>query len=201
MFDEFGEEVGIFDFDELANHLLEQGLDASPAQLHGCLSGLLAAGAEPEAELGLDALTQVLVLPMHGELASRVMQLYTVTAAALEDDEFSFYPLLPDDEVEIDLRTEALAQWCHGFLAGFARTGGPAEVSSGTLSEDGGEALTDIAAMAEAALGEEEGGEEAETSYVELVEYLRFAVLNVFMESRASLQDKRASSQTKQPLH
>ena len=40
-----------FDFEELANHLLEQGLEASPAELHGCLCGLLAAGAGTTAKL------------------------------------------------------------------------------------------------------------------------------------------------------
>ena len=52
MYDDLSDEVGIFDFDEMANHLLEQGLEASPSELHGCLSGLLGRGARPNREVG-----------------------------------------------------------------------------------------------------------------------------------------------------
>ena len=41
---------------ELANQLLEQGHDVSPADLHGCLCGLLAAGGSPQGEAGLQGL-------------------------------------------------------------------------------------------------------------------------------------------------
>ncbi|MEZ5570204.1 MAG: hypothetical protein R3E54_18010 [Halioglobus sp.] len=69
MFDD-PETPGVFDFDELADHLLEQGADVSPAQVHGCLSGLLAAGELGEGERALDALAQGLELEAHGELAA-----------------------------------------------------------------------------------------------------------------------------------
>ena len=95
MYDEAFDEVSVFDFDEIAGHLLEQGALASPSRLHGCLCGLLSAGAPAQAEYGLDALAEALDLVLHGELASRVMQLYTVSDTVLRDDEFSFHPLLP----------------------------------------------------------------------------------------------------------
>jgi uncharacterized protein YgfB (UPF0149 family) len=193
MYDDMSDEVGIFDFDELANHLLEQGLETSPSALHGCLTGLLSAGAAPQAEAGLDALSQALDVNVHGELANRLMQLYTVTAAALIDDEFTFNPLLPDDETEVALRTEAMAQWCKGFMAGFAQVSAAAEKSPAALSKDTSEILTDIAAMAEADVGEEyedeDGQEDLENSYMELVEYLRFAVLNVHLDCSAPVQE------------
>ena len=50
------------------------------------------------------------------------------------------------------------------------------------LSEDSSEVLRDIGAMAEASVSDEDTGDEAEGSYMELVEYLRFGVLNIFMD-------------------
>lgn len=181
MSDTIPDDNSVFDFDELADHLLEQGLDSSPARLHGCLCGLLCAGAGFEAERGLDGLSQALDLHVHGELAESVLRLYTVSAAALADEEFSFHLLLPDDEVDIESRTGALAHWSKGFLAGFAHTsaGGGA---AAPLSEESTEILRDVAAISEAAVGEDEEEEESEGSYAELVEYLRFAVLNLFLE-------------------
>lgn len=201
MYDDLHDEVAVFDFDEFADHLLDQGLEASPSQLHGCLSGLLGAGAPAEPEYGLDALAQSLNLDLHGELADRVMQLYLVTAAALRDEEFTFLPLLPDEEEEIGLRTAALANWCEGFLAGFAYRIAVNEPAAGALSQDVGEVLRDIAAMAQAESGADENEEDAEDSFIELVEYLRVAVVNVFLESSAAAEDRAVSPETTRPLH
>ncbi len=48
MFDQRPDEVEPVDFDEIADHLLEQGHQRSPSELHGCLCGLLAAGGPAE---------------------------------------------------------------------------------------------------------------------------------------------------------
>jgi uncharacterized protein YgfB (UPF0149 family) len=201
MYDDLNDEVAVFDFDEIADHLLDQGVLASPSQLHGCLCGLLGAGAPAEPEYGLDALTSTLGLALHGELANRVMQLYTVSYAALQDEEFTFLPLLPDDEIAIAQRTEAMASWCDGFLAGFAYATSGKESSTGAFSEECSEALGDIAALAQADATEEENDEDAEEHYFELVEYLRVAVVNIFLDSQGTLQDCERSSETGGVLH
>jgi uncharacterized protein YgfB (UPF0149 family) len=182
---------GVFDFDELADHLLEQGAEVSPAQVHGCLSGLLAAGELGEGERALDALAQGLELEAHGELAERIMQLYSATSTAMDDDACSFYPLLPDDELELDTRTMALAQWCAGFLRGIAHTDITPGAEPRQWSSDGREILEDIAAMAQAWVGTDvdEDDEGPEDSYAELVEYLRVAVLNLYLERRLDEPD------------
>ena len=187
MFDDQHGQVGVFDFEQLANLLLEQGSAVSPARLHGALAGLLSAGAQPLAELGLDAVSQGLELVAHGELAEEVMSLYRVTADALADEAFEFHPLLPDDEEELDVRTEALADWCAGFLLGFAQQNAATPAQAGALSADSSEILSDMAALAQVAVGDEDDNEdEAESDYLELVEYVRFAVLNVFTDTRIS---------------
>lgn len=184
MFDNLPGDTAVFDFDEFANHLLEQGLEASPADLHGCLCGLLAAGGSDQPEAGLAALAQALDLNLHGELAGLVMQLFTVTAAALLDEEFDFHPLLPDDDsTPIETRAAALAGWCRGFLAGFAQVSAVAGGRADALSSDSSEILRDFAAIAEAEASDEEDEEESEESYAEILEYVRFATLNVFMDS------------------
>ena len=71
VYDEFQGDTGVFDFEELANHLLEQGQQSSPSALHGCLCGLLAAGAPREGEFCLEALAQALELVLHGDLAGQ----------------------------------------------------------------------------------------------------------------------------------
>ena len=183
MYHDPAENAPVLDFDELADHLLEQGLENSPSELHGCLCGLLAGSPPGEPEAGLAALNRALGVDVHGELAELLMNLYTVTAAALEDDEFDFHPLLPDDSLELGARTAALGSWCRGFLAGFADAGAAADQRESVLPGSSGEVLKDFAAIAGAALDEDASEEESENSYTELVEYLRFAALNVFMDN------------------
>jgi len=184
------DEVAVFDFDEVANHLLDQGLDLSPSTLHGCLCGLLAAGAPAQAEAGLALLTQALDINLHGELAGQMMQLYEVSAAALIDEEFDFYPLLPDDDVDIVTRTDALAAWAGGFLGGFA------QVNKTQVGQDSSEILRDFAAIAEASVDDQhdEDEEESESNFLEVSEYLRFAALNVFMDSRTETDSGGSAS-------
>jgi uncharacterized protein YgfB (UPF0149 family) len=175
--------VSQFDFEELANQLLEQGLEASPADLHGCLSGLLASGASHEAEAGIDGLLQALDLDLHGELAEQVMALYVATAQCLDNDEYDFYPLLLDDSADIVSRTSALAGWCRSFLAGYTQGSAGAGRQLNVLPGDSSEILRDLAAIAEADLEELAEDEEAEKSYAELTEYIRFAALNAYADN------------------
>ncbi len=186
MYNDLVDEVAVFDFEEITEHLLEQGALASASQVHGCLCGLLSAGAPGQAEYGLDALAQALDLVLHGELASRIMQLYTASDVVLQDEEFTFFPLLPDDEVDITQRTVALADWCDGFLAGIAYAATGEDKTGGAFSEQCSEALRDIAALAQAEAAEDERDDDAEEHYIELVEYLRVAVVNVFLDSLAN---------------
>lgn len=180
-------EVSQFDFEELANQLLEQGVSASPADLHGCLCGLLAAGASHEAEVGIAGLNQALDLDVHGELAEQIMALYVATAASLEDDDFDFYPLLHDDSADIFSRTAALAGWCRSFLSGYAQASATRNAQQSTLPGDSREILQDLAAIAEADTDDIAEDEESEKSYAELSEYIRFAALNAYADRVLSI--------------
>lgn len=201
MFDDNMGDTGVFDFEELANHLLEQGLQSSPSDIHGCLCGLLAAGAAVEPELALAALVEAMDLELRGELAGQVMALYRVTAAALDDEEFDFHPLLPDEEADIETRTAALAGWCKGFLSGFALvSAGASSETENALSKDSAEVLKDFAAFAQAEAADEEREDEEglEENLYEITEYLRFATLNVYMDSKANIRD---NAEHPGPLH
>ena len=185
--------VSEFDFEELANQLLEQGLSASPAELHGCLCGLLVAGAPAEAEAGLAGLCHALDLEVYGELAEQVMALYVSTARALQDDELGFHLLLLDDGAGLASRTSALAAWCRSFLSGYAQVSAVATGQPVSQSQDITEILSDLAAIAEVDLEEVTEDEESEKNYAELVEYIRFAALNAYAEN--AMDDRGAVPQ------
>ena len=168
------------DFDEFANQLLEQGADQSPSHLHGGICGVLAGGGEQDPEYCLASMAQALAMDIHGELAANCVRLSRATVHGLMDEEFDFHLFMPDDETEIELRVRALADWCSGFLAGYALA--VAQPQAGALDDAPAEVLKDMAAIAEADADPDLDPEETENHFFELTEYLRFACLNLFAD-------------------
>jgi uncharacterized protein YgfB (UPF0149 family) len=176
---------GAVQFDDLANALLEQGEMVSPAELHGCLCGMLGGGfAGGESDI-LQELEQTLDASLHGELADEVIGLHHAARVCIEDGNFDLQPLLPDDDLELPQRIAAMASWCRGFLSGYAQARVKADARGAAVAPDSAEALRDFAAIAQAGLDSEDEAQtddEAERQYAELHEYLRVAAMNVLMD-------------------
>ncbi len=148
---------------------VQLSLASTPAELHGALCGWLSAGGDDTpawpAQVMADA---ALPAPAPDDALDR---LRTASASQLGDTDFGFQLLLPDDDVAVVLRAAAMFDWCRAFLGGFGLA-----IADKKLSEEGEEALGDIANLAAARVDDvdPEGDEE---SLAEIEEYLRMAVL------------------------
>ncbi|HZX77368.1 UPF0149 family protein [Lysobacter sp.] len=145
-------------------------LSASPFELHGGLCGWLAGGGASVREWPARVLAddQLPTPAPNGPLD----QLRLASAAQLSDRSFDFALLLPDADASLAERSGALFEWCRGFLGGF----GLATGARPKLSDEGSEALTDLAKLA-AAQAQSDGDEEDEEALVEIEEFVRVAVL------------------------
>ena len=156
------------DIDE-ASRALQLG--ASVAELHGGLCGWLAGGGADDGGW----LRRVLVddelpsLPPDGAL-ERMRQ---AVSTQLEDRDFGFELLLGDDDLPLRQRAQALFDWCRSFLGGFGLAAG----AQPPLSEEGAEALQDLARLAGASVQEIDEDDEDESALSELEEFVRVAVL------------------------
>ena len=154
--------------------------NAGLAECHGVACGLLVRQPDcsVDAFLGLLALLEIVTSP--GPAFQDVLgELLQASRGQLADEEMKLTIWLPDDEESLDERTEALAQWCNGFLASI---GAGDDQRLDTLSTEGAEALADIQeiALAEVGGGSDDGDEELEEeegAFAEIVEYVRIAVL------------------------
>ncbi len=158
-------------FPEVRDYLQAVDAESGAAEAHGLLCGMLCAHAETGPEPWLE---QVLG-PSHGpDTRPDVLdQVYRSTYDEFAGSELGFQPLLPDDEEPLPVRTHALSQWCGGFLAGL----GLAETSgNAALEGEVEEFLRDMAEIARIRF-EPTAGEEDESAYMEIVEYLRMGVL------------------------
>lgn len=161
---------------------LSQGnLDASGlAECHAVACGLLVRQSSANARAYLDLLAALRVVTEPGPaLREALLELFTAVAEQLDDEHMRFGVWLPDDDERLERRTEALAQWCSGFLAAL---GSGMEGQLETLSAEAGEALADLAEIARADAGDEEleapgDSEDEEQAFAEIVEYIRVVVL------------------------
>ncbi|KRG74019.1 hypothetical protein ABB30_14725 [Stenotrophomonas ginsengisoli] len=159
------------DFTAVSQQANALALASTPAELHGGLCGWLAAG-------GIDRndwLAAVLADPglAAPEAGSALDRLRAVSVAQLEDRDFAFELLLSAASATVLERTGALFDWCRGFLGGFGLASG----TRPSLSEEGEEALEDLARLAASSSDEFEAGDEDEDALAEIEEFVRVAVL------------------------
>jgi len=179
------------DFLLLNDTFLNMGAVNSPAEVQGFLCGLLCGKSEEMTEVlwfekvlhFMDLEHMVLEPEQHDALAL----LYSGTMRLVEDVNFSFTPLLPDDDASIERRVQELGFLCQGFLHGV----GVSDVGAETeFSADAAAALRDIAQISQADAGED--GDDSD--WVELVEYVKVAILMLLAELKGDNVDKGSDS-------
>ena len=171
-------------FDDFADMFVELGAFGTPSELHGLLTGQLVAGVRADAEAWLAMV--VAHLDVQGleddDDKAELVVLYDMALEQLTGPDFGFQLLLPEDDMELAGRTESLGAWCSGFLSGF---GLGFDHTKQKLSSEITDSMEDLASIAQASFDaddDEQKDDSAETSYMELVEYVRLAAMMVFAE-------------------
>ena len=112
--------------------------------------------------------------------------LWQSTHRAFSERLSAFEPLLPDDNDAVDVRTEALAHWCEGYLHGLVSGEHDAGLKQRLAAEPLADIIKDMLQITRATVDdlEDDGDDDA---YVEVVEYLRVAA-QLFYEELAELR-------------
>lgn len=178
--------------EELRSALEAAGCRWGVSEAHGTLAGLVC--AEPQEPVG--RWVREIELASEAPSSDALEYLSALGYRGIDPihaDSFDFQPLLPDDDAPMAERTSALAQWCQGFLYGFALAGqNPAEDATGDVPE----VMADIAEITRAEFSEDQPPEEAEAAYTELLEFVRVAVQLVFYELAISRCPNPGSEET-----
>jgi uncharacterized protein YgfB (UPF0149 family) len=153
---------------EIAAAARGAGLATDAAELHGALCGWFAGGGTPSPDWLARVFADPGLPPAQGPLAT----LAEATAAQFGDRDFGFELLLPPADASLQERSGALFEWCRGFLGGFGLAAG----AEPPLSEEGREALADLARLA-GAQPQDDGDEEDEDALAEIEEFVRVAAL------------------------
>ena len=160
------------EYAEIGAQIAQMQLGLDPAELHGSLCGYLSGGVDTPARgdwLG-KIMAEPDVLPVAPGTA--LDRMFEATEQLLESPDFGFDLLLPDVDLPVVQRGDALMSWCRGFLGGFGLAAG----ASPPLSDESQDALADLARMAASDLSYDDP-EADEQALEEVAEFVRVAVL------------------------
>lgn len=175
------------DYEECCNQMLAFGVDVSPSEIHGLLSGVVCTGLKirPDSMISL-VLKHVDADDCAEPTRQSLLAMYQFIEQEMASADSRYTLFLPDDETDMTQRVRALAGWCQGFLVGFGTASGQAGI--GQFSAETEEALKDIVSIT--SLSDEfsqDEDESNENAYAELVEYLKVAVLLMSSEFLAAV--------------
>lgn len=175
--------VTTFTHEQLGERLQALSVPVEPDYLHGVMAGLACAGVSSTAPTWVNELSGCLPdvdIAQHPELFAALQAL---CEQALGNGALDFQPLLPSDDEFLTLRTQALAQWCDGFvqacLAGHR-----------TPNSDVRETLDDLYAISQMDIDDNYNdpaeAQQNEHDFADLCEYVRMAVLSLYDERPSS---------------
>lgn len=158
------------DLEDIEDAVRTQALGIGASELHGALCGWLAGGGEDSPRWLARVLADDGLGPQPA--GSVLDRMRAASVAQMEDRDFGFHLLVPDASAGLAERSGGLFDWCRGFLSGFGLAAG----RDPPLSEEGREALADLARLA-AATAQDEGDEDDEDALTEIEEFVRVAAL------------------------
>jgi hypothetical protein len=153
------------------------------AEAHGWLCGALCVRADYGAPEWLGELMEDAGVGSPGSTSIPALSsLHEDTLEVLGSPDFTFMPLLPEDDLPLAERVPALAAWCGGFLYGIGT--GAARDAVTKLGEVG-ELLQDFADITRAQVEPGGNAERDEADYAELVEFVRTGAQLAWEETAA----------------
>lgn len=175
-------QISLPGYTELSQMLNQTELKLHASQVHGLVSGILTANTEAVAWKEL-----VTGDKSKEDTREQLQMLYDSSARQLRDFLFEFQLLMPSEEESLPERAEALSLWCQGFLTGLEHAGvSLTDRNAGEVSE----AIADLIEIAKMDYDEVVATEEDEAAYMELVEYVRMAVILIYQELHEQTTDK-----------
>jgi uncharacterized protein YgfB (UPF0149 family) len=171
----------VVDYSDLAAALSRSGSNWNAGQAHGLLCSRLALAGREGASRWL---VQVLAdtdpqNQFRAECETLLRALCTATWRQLAERQSDLRLLLPDDDDPVQLRADAMGQWCEGFLHGLVSEKHGDELKARLATDPLSDIIKDLLEITRATAGDDEDGENA---WSDLVEYLRIAAQLAYEE-------------------
>ena len=175
--------TGIPKYELLTAALRRVNSQLSAAECHGLISAALGYGGSAKSLANIFT-EDGAALENDKEFASLISQLVDLTAAGYRDEDFNFQLLLPGDDVSLEERSQALADWCGGYLMGLVESGIKDFTS---LPEDAAEVANDLVEISQLDTSQEGG---SESDLMQLEEYVRVGVQIIYAELKKNTHEE-----------
>ncbi len=151
------------------------------SQIHGLLCAFFACGVKLKRQAWMNSLLTGNIDKSDPELVQAqedLTELFIQTEAAFGQEEFSIELVLPDEEIVLIQRIEALAEFATGFVMGLNLTGINLKNNPNSTLQEAFDDMMNISCL----VPQDESGEEAEKAFMELSEYVRLAMVHIYWE-------------------
>ena len=163
-------------YDDFVQSISVLALTMSGSELHGIMCGYLCAGADSQGEAYIRALLNNKKDEQSRNALLSMFSVFSISQQQINNFDFEFEMLLPDDDESLVTRAQAFSEWCEGFTQGLTIAGVGMEQFYEEESQD---ALQHLMEFAELDCESLEVGEEDERALMEVSEYTRMAVLRL----------------------
>lgn len=163
-----------------AQHLKDNQVIATPAELHGHASGMIVVNKDVDVDEWTELVLQDYCFETQNKskLIPVLGALFDYAQDKLKADNYTFSLLLPSDNNDLSFRLDALATWCSAFLTGMAFAGLKAETN---MDKDVSEFIQDLEKISKVDTDSGDSqGEEAD--FVELSEYVKAGTMLLYSE-------------------
>lgn len=183
-------------YETLDTLLQQNSIALTAAEIHGLITGLICGGSRDQGWQTLvhDLANDGLAFPQ--VIAQPLRELYDTTFETLDDSDFAFSMLFPDENASVFDHADALAGWVNHFLLGLG-------VAQPKLAEkkEVSEVITDLRNIGMLGYDEDEDQEELEQALEEVVEYVRVAVQLCYITFTEGKKAQTAVENNKPTLH
>jgi yecA family protein len=194
------------DYDELDASLRHCGSSWNAGQAHGMLCGQLAVLGAAGGASWLGAVLENTDPndAQRDDCEAKLDQLYAHSYRQLAERLSEFAPLLPEDNAPTGTKTEAMGQWCEGFLHGLVATASNESLKKKLAAEPLSEIIKDLLQISRATVDDTAAEDDEDQAYEELHEYIRVAAQLVYEELdefRNPASEPRANDAADSVLH
>jgi yecA family protein len=194
------------DHNELDTALKQCGSDWNCAQSHGLLCGRLAVLGTDGARTWLEQILgdQSTADAEYADCVQMLDRVFQSTWQQLAERQSEFELLLPGDDEEMAFKAESIGFWCEGFLHGLVSGKHGDALKKRLAAEPLADLIKDMLEITRVSFDEADDEESSESSYTELVEYVRVAVQLAYeelAELRATGNKNTLSAAVSDALH
>jgi len=164
---------------QLESSIAQTGLEISVSEVHGTIVGAIANHMKSSVTPDLLKLLEPNAAKTESRYANfteLLYELYRENSALLIDGKEGFDLLLPDADEPLEIRVDAVATWCKGYLLGLLYNN---TFSIDQIPESGPEIARDFLQIAEASAGQDSEQQE-DWALGEIEEYLKVGAQLIF---------------------